>query len=190
MKGPRIGLVAICAFLGSAIPAAQPARRSAIFTCHEISRARPGRGVSYRGTVQNSDYNFSATIPDGLTGWGSAPGAPFHGFTVYLDKDQKSCISFEISIRVLLPEDEATRNSGAREARAITTRVKIGNRVGVQAIETGEADGLEFENLTISLGLPRNGYQNDAVVIFVTPKTKADQTNPLLGRFLSSFRFW
>jgi hypothetical protein len=190
MNGPRLGFGAICALLGSAIPAAQSARNSTVLTCHEISLARPGNGASYSGTVQNYDYDFSATIPDGLTGWGAAPGAPFHGFTVYLGKDQKSCINFEIHMRVLLPEDEAVRESGARQAKAITTRVKAGNRVGVQTIETGEADGLEFENLTIFLELPRNGYKNDAVVTFITPKNRAGQTNPVLARFLSSFHFW
>ena len=41
-------------------------------------------GVAYKGRVRNSDYRFSATIPDGLEGWGAGKNAPFHGFVFYL----------------------------------------------------------------------------------------------------------
>ena len=61
----------------------QPSTR--VLTCETISLARPGYGVAYRGEAKNGDYRFTATIPTGLTGWGAAPVAPFHGFAGRLE---------------------------------------------------------------------------------------------------------
>jgi hypothetical protein len=74
-------------------------------TCQTLTLARRGQGVEYRGIVRNSDYRFTATIPERTIGWGAGPSAPFHGFAIYLDEASSlpTCIVFTIGIRVDLP---------------------------------------------------------------------------------------
>jgi len=154
-------------------------------TCGEITLARPGMGVAYKASVQNSDYRFSAIIPNGLVGWGAAPNAPFHGFAVFLGSDQTSCIVFEIHLRVDLPEDRV----GERTPRKRGRRVEVGNRRGAETFETGSATGSALQNVNVSLELHRNGYTNDASITLVTPQIEAAQNKRVFERFLASFHF-
>jgi hypothetical protein len=125
---------------------------------------------------------------DGLVGWGAASNAPFHGFTIYLGSGPSSCISFEIHIRVELPEDSEATNKP--EKRTKVERVKVGNRWGLQTVEAGIERGTEFENVTVTIQLPRSGYYNDAAITLVTPTNEAANAKTVLARFLSSFRFF
>jgi hypothetical protein len=151
-----------------------------------------GIGVAYKGTVRNDDYRFEATIPDGLVGWGGvAPNAPFHGFAIFPDPRETSCILFGIQIRVELPDDNGTFHKSGRRAELVKAeRTKVGNRVGRQIVKTGSAAGAEFENVIVFLELPRDGYTNDAVFTLVTPKDKVAESRLVFARFLSSFHFY
>jgi hypothetical protein len=160
---------------------------STVQTCDTISRARPGSGVAYKGVVSNSDYRFSASIPSGLTGWGAGPSAPFHGFIIYLNTKslEPSCIVFEIGIHVVLPEDSPPASTDLNETR----RVKLGNRVGVQTSKRGSIHGISFENLSVSLELPRADHADYVAVTLVTPTKDEARTKRIFERFVSQFRF-
>jgi len=159
-----------------------------ISTCDKETLARPGFGVSYKGVVRNDDYQFSATIPEGLAGWGAAPVAPFHGFAIFPgpESEATSCIVFRIAIHVDLGEDD--KKSGQRKPR--TERVKVGNRLGSQTTSSGTAGGTIYENVDVWLELHRDGYRNDVEIMLVTPKTEAARTRAIFAEFLASFRFW
>jgi hypothetical protein len=152
----------------------------------------PGDGVAYRGAVRNDDYQFWTTIPAGLVAWGGvASNAPFHGFAVFLGSKGASCIVFYIHIRVELPDDdEAFDEPRKGTVRLKGERVKVGNRTGLQTIVSGSSGGTEFENVTVFLELPRDGYKNDAEFRLVMPKEEAAKSRKVFGRFLGSFHFW
>jgi hypothetical protein len=154
-------------------------------TCGEITLAHPGMGVAYKGTVKNSDYRFSAMIPDGLVGWGAAPSAPFHGFTIFLGSGQTSCIVFEIHLRVNVPEDR----DGGRPPRKGGRRIGVGNRQGTETVETGSATGSVLQNVNVTLELPRDDYTNDASITLVTLQSDAARNKHVFDRFLASFHF-
>ena len=187
LSGLMLTPVMLCA---SGILQGQERAKPEISSCEQQSLARPGFGVSYKGTVRNGDYRFSATIPEGSTGWGAAPFAPFHGFTIYLadgaESEAKSCIVFRIAIHVDLGEDEEDFRQEPFQAE----RVKVGNRMGWRTSSVGPARGTIYEIINIWLELPRKGYKDDAEIVLVTPRSAAARTKPLFARFLSSFRFW
>lgn len=161
-----------------------------VLSCAGSTLARPLRGVAYTGLVTNSDYRFSTQLPEGLTGWGAAPNAPFHGFALFLHEagtpERSSCVVFEIHLRIMLPEDEP-------DLRTFSTRptpVKVGNRTGQQITRMGKVDGIELFNRTVMLELPRDSYTDDVSLTLVAPergRSKAEQT---FWTFLESFRFW
>lgn len=157
-------------------------------SCDKVSRARPGSGVAYKGTVRNSDYRFSATIPDGSVGWGSAQSAPFHGFAIYPadGSEATGCIVFIINIHVDLPEDAEVGEQRSTHAKP----VPVGNRVGLQTSTIGSVKGTSFENVTVTLELPRNGYKNDVAITLITPISEEKNAKAAFARFLASFRFW
>jgi hypothetical protein len=155
-------------------------------TCERMYPGQPGEGVAYKGTVSNSDYRFSATLPGGLTGWGSGSGAPFHGFVMFLnDKTPKSsCIAFYIRIRVDIPENPPVPTvSGAPP-------VAVGNRRGIQTLRKGVVNGIGYENRIVSLELPRNGYVNDLTITLVTPTSDKARTVPIFEKFVAGLKFW
>ena len=157
-------------------------------TCEKVSLARPGMGVSYKGTVRNSDYRFSATVPDGLEGWGAGGNAPFHGFAFYprYASDATICVVFSIQMHVDLPEDRAA----SAQRSAAMRHVRVGNRTGLKASTSGSVKGTSYENETVSLELPRRGYHNDVVITLVTPTSEREQAESVFARFLASFHFW
>jgi hypothetical protein len=159
----------------------------AVLTCEKVSLARPGRGVAYKGTVRNSDYRFSATIPDGLEGWGAGQNAPFHGFTFYPNhaSELTICVAFSIQIHVDLEEDHAV----PAQRIAATRPVRVGNRTGLKTSTAGRAKGTSYENETVFLELPRRGYRNDVVITMVTPTSERERAEDVFARFLSSFHF-
>lgn len=160
----------------------------AVLTCEKVSSARPGMGVAYKGTVRNSDYRFSATIPDGLEGWGAGENAPFHGFTLYPNhaSEPTICVAFSIQIHVDLEEDHAV----PAQRIAATKPVRVGNRTGLKTSTTGRAKGTSYENEAVFVELPRHGYRNDVVITMVTPTSERERAEDVFARFLSSFHFW
>jgi hypothetical protein len=149
--------------------------------CDALTRAHPGNGVAYSGTVTNDDYRLTLTIPDGLTGWGAAPHAPFHGFSIFLDG---ACIAFEVHIRLDLPED--TRGP----VRELKRRVKIGGRPGFEVSRRGVVDGVPIENRLIFVELNRKDRQDDVSITLATPATDAKKNNEIFERLLASLRFY
>ena len=157
----------------------------AVGTCDEATLARPGRGVAYSGVVQNSDHRFPVTIPGGLVGWGAAPDAPFHGFTIYLDSGRAACLIFEIHLRVELPEDRNRAESSRKRGRPVA----VGNRRGWETVESGLAGGRAVAGVNVSIELPREGYTNDASISLITPKEDLPRNRLVLDRFIGSFHF-
>jgi len=171
-------------FLPLALTAAAPLqdlRTGPIRTCASISLARPGFGTSYRGTVRNDDYKLSLAIPEGLTGWGADPVAPFHSFTIFLsqDGDQSSCIVFEIHLRV----DRDERADGLRGAR-----IRLGNFVGRQEESAGTINGAEVTNVRIRFSVSRAQEVDDGDVWLVTPTKDLEKSRAIFDRFLSQVR--
>jgi hypothetical protein len=155
-------------------------------TCDMISLARVGYGVPYTGLVTNRSYRFSVNIPPGLTGWGAAPGAPFHGFTIFLDDDAPatSCIDFMIGIHVDLPEDSS---AGFRARGAV--RVKVGNRSGLEMSRRGFRHGTSFDNIIVELSNPHGDCRYDITITLVTPTRDRKRTELTFRSFLSGFKF-
>ena len=118
----------------------------------------------------------------GLTG--SAPGAPFHGFTIFLDKS--SCIVFLIQLRVTLPEDQQSKGADGRR----WIPVKIGDRMGIESSAVQHIGGVEYLNTSVLLGLPRGEDINDMALLFVTPIAARSRTEGVFRSFLRSFKFY
>lgn len=162
---------------------AQETHRARINTCETATNSRTGQHVvTYTGAVRNGDYQFEATIPDGLTGLGSGFNSPFHGFAIFIDNS--GCIAFGIEHRVILPEDVPGRD------RRKWVPVKVGNRKGVETLMVGTSRGRRFLNVSVLLDLPREGYMNDMSVLFVTPLQSRSRAEPIFRSFLASFKFW
>jgi hypothetical protein len=154
-----------------------------VLTCDTVTNARPGQpGVSYTGHISNSDYRFDATIPAGLIGLGSADGAPFHGFAIFLGKS--ACITFEIELILDLPGDSPSLPLERR------VPMRFGNRRGVGYSRVGNAHGRRFLNAYVEVELPRSGYKNGASIYLVTPLEDRSTTEPIFRAFLASFKFW
>ena len=188
----RTRLLVMCVLLANCgLARGQRPSDPTVLTCDKLALAHPGDGVAYKGIVRNSDYRFWTTIPAGLVAWGGvAPGAPFHGFVIFLGSKETSCIVFYIHIRVELPDDDVFHEPGKRAIPVKAERRKVGNRTGLQIVESGSAGGTEFENVTVSLELPREGYKNDAVFRLATPKDEAAKSRQVFERFLAAFHFW
>lgn len=168
---------------------AQAQNDSSVLTCSNITLAEPPRGVEYRGVVKNSDYRFSVRIPSGLAGWGAAPGAPFHGFSVFLNSAKtparSSCIHVLVEQEVFLDEDSR------RVAPGVLSRtVRIGNRQGSERTVVGLVQGIMVENRRVSLELSRQAYTNFLSVTLVTPSDERSRTEAIFRSFIASFNFW
>jgi len=188
MPTQLLGTVVRCILTLVALSACRPRPVSAadeldIMTCDTVTNARPGQpGVIYTGPVSNSDYRFDARIPSGLVGLGSADGAPFHGFTIFLGKS--ACIAFEIELILKLPDGSP---SVPLERRV---PMRFGNRRGVGYSRVGSAGGRRLLNTYVEVALRRPGYKNGASIYFVTPLEERYTTEPIFRSFLASFKFW
>ena len=154
-----------------------------VLTCDVLGRAG-GPEVTYKGAVSNSDYRFDVTIPDGLIGWGSADGAPFHGFAIFMDKS--SCILFLIKLRLDLPGDVVDPPLHEKPRRS----VRVGNRNGLESTEVGKVRGIRYLYRNVWVELPHEDYFNDATIILVTPVQTRASSERLFRRFLAGFNFW
>ena len=175
-------LMSILFLASSACVAAQGPQSGRVKTCSQISVAHPGFGASYRGAMRNDDYKLSLTIPDGLTGWGADPVAPFHGFTIFLPSgdDRSSCIMFEIHLRVDL---------GQREAKHRGVKMMIGDVTAWREEATGTISGTDFTNVTIRFSVTRGQDVDDGTVRLVTPTKDIARDRPILEAFLSQMKF-
>jgi hypothetical protein len=162
---------------------AQSSRSGQVRLCSQISLARPGFGASYRGTVRNDDYRVSLTIPDGLTGWGAGPVAPFHGFTIFLpsDDDQSICIIFEIHLRV---------DIGQPEAKPRGEKITVGGIAAWQEETTGTIDGKQFTNIAVRFSVVHRKEVDDGTVWLVTRTKDLSRDRPIFERFLAQTKFY
>ncbi len=158
-------------------------------------------GVRYEGAIHNSSYRFSAVIPPPFTGWGADPGAPFHGFIIYLTNDGQSCIDFSIGIRVSLPEDEKPkRRSFKPGARTRMEKPIHGNGwKGIETIASGLDHGTSIDNIVVTFSIPRSipveggPPVSDVVEVgatLMTPTQDRHKTELAFRQFLSQLAFW
>lgn len=154
--------------------------------CDGYTNAQPGHGVAYKGTLRNSDYGLTVQIPPGQTGWGAAPEAPFHGFAIFLAGDLKSCIFFEIHLRVDTDDHKSISNHPS------ATRIKLGNRNGWEEQSTGVIEGNEWTNVTVrySIRHPRSTNEiDDGTITLVTLTQDKSKNMALFQEFISQIRF-
>jgi hypothetical protein len=182
MPTPR-GACKVCVLLCASFAAGELAAQD-VDTCDTITLARPGQGVSYRGSVHNSAYRFSATIPAGLKAWGAGRGAPFHGFVIYLNGT--GCINFQIHVHIDLPEQSNVPSP--TQAGEVSTAV--GNKVGTRIVRKGLIGGKEFDNIFVYLSLQRDGQKDDVELTLITPAKYREPSERIFADFISHLRFW
>jgi hypothetical protein len=156
-----------------------------IRSCAKAVLTRPGIGPKYRGLLTNSDYRFTADIPAPLTGWGGvADEAPFHGFTIFLDKSARACIIFEIHIRVdgAYPAYRKPQSSSP---------ISLGNATAWQIRSSGTVNDTQIENIiTTFSNRQRNSEIDDGSVELITPASHARDSEQTYLQFLQHLRFW
>jgi hypothetical protein len=174
-------IMLVPAIAGAGLGADQVAPQ--VETCEAITSVRPGFGVPYRGTLTNGDYRLTVVIPQGLTGWGAGWEAPFHGFDIFFPDGSRSCMGFEIHLRVDLGEAQGA------ERRHLGTRAKIGNRAGWKEEINGIIDGSAWTNVKISFSVQNGTDVDDGSVWLVTPTGQLSKNMPIFNRFVSHIRF-
>ncbi len=154
----------------------------AVRNCDEVSNSRPGMGHGYTGLVTNEDYDFTAHLPSGLTGWGGvAETAPFHGFTIFLDSKKQSCILFEVHIRV----DE----SGSEIHSSKTRNLHLGKADAWQTVHVGMKKNEQMNNIKTSFTFKQANQIDDGVILLVTPTSKMPESKQIYEEFLKSVVF-
>jgi hypothetical protein len=154
----------------------------AVKTCAQITQARPGLGVSYKGTVKNDDYRLVLSVPSALTAWGAAPDAPFHGFVMYLPSGdgKSSCIGFTVYLYVEL---------GIRRQCHFGDRVVVAGTPAWEEKVSGRKNRTEFTNISVSFSYAlRDGRTFDAAAWFVTPTQDLAVNKPIFEDFLSKIQ--
>ena len=150
--------------------------------CGQATKTQPRSGVAYTGRVTNEDYDFSARIPFGLTAWGGvARDAPFHGFTVFLDPTMKSCIVFEVHLRVD-EEDAPLQASGAAPLR-------LGKAQGWQTTEKGIVHGVGVTKVKTTFTFARPGRTDDGEILLISETSKLGEAKRTYDDFLRSLSF-
>lgn len=175
--------------LGSAVfcvVAEQPSEweSSPVRSCASLSLAIPGRGAAYRGSLQNDDYGLTMVLPSGLTGWGAADIAPFHGFTVFLPDGGKvgACLIFEIHRHVEFGGSVAKQRVQGQAA-------KVGNIESSRRERTGRLDGVALRNVLVEFSASHGSARYDGQVWLVTPMNMVARNEAVLSAFLSQIHF-
>ena len=171
--------LALVLYGGASLLAQAPSTATSVVSCKQVTTAKPHVGVAYRGGVTNEDYKFTAKIPAGLTGWsGVDASAPFHGFTIFLDPARRSCIYFEVHLRV----DNA--DAPARPVDAIN--MSLGKAKAWQ-IASGKAGS--SGNVTTGFSFDNGGDVDEGQILLVAPAGELKRVKPLYEAFLKSLRF-
>lgn len=187
MQSSSALIIALLSLAAPPVLRVQESGNAAVSRCEQETLARPGFGASYKGKVRNDDYGFSATIPDGYVGWGAAPNAPFHGFSIFINPRKKagSCIVFRIALHLDLDGDELPPDR--KELKPIT----VGDRAATRTSSVGSAGGMIYENVHVGLRVPhKKDDLHDIEIVLVTPKSDALRNRAVLDRFIASFRFF
>lgn len=153
-----------------------------VVTCSQATLTKPEVGVAYRGAVTNDDYKFFATVPEGYTGWGGvAVNAPFHGFTIFLDHSLRSCILFEVHIRV----DDADGPLHVNSAKALS----LGQARAWQTSSSVTTKEGGIMNLKTIFTFDHDGQIYDGQVTLVSPASEQRSTTRVYDNFLRSVYF-
>jgi hypothetical protein len=180
--GKAIVAIGILAFAAGAQPQEMSAKLPPVRNCRDVVMTRPGMGPAYSGTVENSDYDFSARLPSGLTAWGGvAESAPFHGFTIFLGPKVESCIVFEVHIRV----DESDRFAPLPGAKS----VPLGKAQGWQTTNTGLAGGVRLTNVQTVFSFRQPDEMDDGSILLITPDSSAGEALKTYRLFLRNLVF-
>jgi len=180
--GKAIVVIGTLAFSAGAQPQKMSAKLAPVKNCGDVVTTRPGSGPAYTGTVENSDYNFSARIPPGFTAWGGvAESAPFHGFTIFLDPKAKSCIVFEVHIRV----DESDRIAPLPGAKS----VPLGKADGWQTTGAAVLGGMRRTNVQTVFSFKQLDQVDDGYILLVTPDSSAGEALKAYRLFLRNLVF-
>ncbi len=151
-------------------------------TCSQATLTKPEVGTAYRAVVTNDDYEFSATIPAGYTAWdGVAENAPFHGFTIFLDRSLRSCLLFEVHVRV----DDADGPLHLKSAKALS----LGQAKAWQTSSRVHTRGGEIMNLKTAFTFAHDGQIDDGQATLITPTSEQQSTTRLYDTFLNSVHF-
>ncbi len=146
-------------------------------SCNQATPAKPDAGVAYSGKVLIDDYKLHARVPEGFTGWGGvANDAPFHGFTIFLDRSLGSCIVFEVHLRI--DEDEArVRPRGAG-------RFLLGNATAWQTSNGNHGQGPI--NITTYFSSQQKSRVVDGKVLLISPPGELQKMKSVYDTFLNS----
>lgn len=177
--------LSILLFLATPLTAAPKNARAQLRTplsCSQATMAKAGVGVAYSGDVSIDDYKFRARIPDGLTGWsGVASDAPFHGFTISLDSSMRSCIVFEVHLRI--DEDEVP-------LRPPTAKVlSLGNARAWQRSIVNRNHAKGIINITTYFSSKQEGQTNDGKILLVSRPEELQKTKSIYDAFVKSVAF-
>jgi len=124
MRSKSAVLIALLS-LFSPVLRCQP-RYPTVSTCEQETLAKTGIGISYRGTVRNDDYRFSATIPERedlrlepitvggrlaarKSSVGSIGGTIYENVTVFLQVPHKNDDIHDVQIVLVTPKSDAAR---------------------------------------------------------------------------------
>jgi hypothetical protein len=130
--------------------------------------------------VTSEVYALRAVVPPGLTGWGVAAPAPFHGFAIFLP-GSPGCVVFEIHIRV--DDDDVVTPERA-------VRVRVGNLDGWEEEVAGDAGGVEWTNVTAYFAFHHHGdHFDDGSITLAVPTALRASGETVFWRFLADLRF-
>ena len=163
MRYPILATLLVCASLASAWSFRGATPDVPVPTsCDGLTTARPGDGHAFRGHVVKDDLGFTLAVPRGHAGWdGAGDGAPFHGFTIFLDEHRDACILFEIHRR---PGD-APAPHPAHGARA----QPLGEATGWRWTRFGVEGGAPVVRIETTFTAPGRDGAEDGRVLLVAP---------------------
>jgi hypothetical protein len=132
--------------------------------------------------VKNDDYRFFAHIPSGLTAWGGvANDAPFHGFTIFLDPSMKSCIVFEVHLRV--------DDNDAPERPPKAKVLQLGDAQAWQTTDEGSSHGSSLTSVSTVFVLKQPNQTDDGSILLIAPSSELRKAMKIYEAFLRSVRF-
>lgn len=128
--------------------------------CNQSTVFGPDFGQPYIGKIYNEDYNFSVSVPKDLTGWsGVSESAPFHGFTIFLGNERRSCIVFEVHVRV--DYEDAPQYP--------PFLLSLGDAKGWKSELHGNVDDVDIINMQTIFSYVGDEFTADGSVKFIAP---------------------